>query len=68
MSVTTFEGKIWKPKFKGRSLVVRELIGNLKVGNVWVFVQLILGPCWPMNQLNKNPIISYFETSDCKRE
>ena len=26
-------------------------------GNVWVFVQLIVGPRWPMDQLNKNPNI-----------
>ena len=25
-----------------------------KLGNVWVFVQLIFSPCWPMNQLNSN--------------
>ena len=33
------------------------------LGNVWVFVQLIFGPPLPMNQLNKNPNIAYFETS-----
>ena len=32
-----------------------ELMGSLELGNVWVFVQLIFGPHWPMNQLNKNP-------------
>ena len=26
-----------------------ELIGSLKLGNVWVFIQLIFGPLWPMN-------------------
>ena len=31
-----------------------ELIGSLNLGNVWVFEQLISGPGWPMNQLNKN--------------
>ena len=31
-----------------------ELIGSLKLGNVWVFVQHIFCPRWPMNQLNKN--------------
>ena len=30
-----------------------ELIGSLMLGNVWVFVQPIFCPCWPMNQLNK---------------
>ena len=29
-----------------------ELIGSLKLGNVWVFVRLISGPHRPMNQLN----------------
>ena len=31
---------------------------GLKLGNAWVFVQLIFGPRWPMNQLNKNPDIA----------
>ena len=31
-------------------------------GNVLVFVQLIFGPHWPMNQLNKNQNIAYLET------
>ena len=35
-----------------------ELIGGLKLGNVWVFVQLIFGPCWPKTQLNKNSNIA----------
>ena len=35
-----------------------ELIGSLKLGNVWVFVQQIFCPRWPMNQLNKNPNIA----------
>ena len=35
-----------------------EVTGSLKLGNVWVFVQLIFGPPWPMNQLNKNPNIA----------
>ena len=30
-----------------------ELIGSLKLGNGWVFVELILYPRWPMNQQNK---------------
>ena len=29
------------------------LIGSLKLGNVWVSVQLIFCPLWPMNHLNK---------------
>ena len=32
-------------------------MGSLKLGNVWVFVQVIFGPPWPMNQLKKNPNI-----------
>ena len=31
-----------------------QLIGSLKLGNVWDFVQLIFFSSWPMNQLNKN--------------
>ena len=37
--------------------LITELIGGLKFGNVRVFVQLIFGPCWSINQLNKNPNI-----------
>ena len=37
---------------------IPELLGSLKLGNVRVFVQLIFGPCWPMNQINKNPNIA----------
>ena len=33
--------------------LLSELIGSLKLGNVWVFVQLIVGPRWPKNQLEK---------------
>ena len=40
-----------------------ELVGSLKLDNVWVFVQLILGPCWPMNQMTKNHNIAKLETS-----
>ena len=40
-----------------------ELIVSPKLSNVWVFVQLIFGPFWPMNQLNKNPNIALLETS-----
>ena len=35
-----------------------ELIGSLKLGNVWDLVQLIFGPRCPMNQLNKNSNIA----------
>ena len=31
-----------------------EVSGILELGNVWVFVPLIFGPHWPVNQLNKN--------------
>ena len=31
---------------------------SLKLGNVWVFVQLIFCPQWPMNQLKKNTNIA----------
>ena len=42
---------------------VSELMGSLKLGNVWVFSQLIICPPWSMNQLNKNPNIAQLETS-----
>ena len=49
----------------GRKVILQQicvtppgLIGSPKLGNVWVFVQLIFGPGWPMNQLNKNPNIA----------
>ena len=45
------------------SLSFTKLIGSLELGNVWVLVQLIFGPSWPMNQLNKNPNIDSLETS-----
>ena len=35
-----------------------ELIGSLKLGNVWVFVQLIHRPMRAKNQLYKNPNIA----------
>ena len=35
-----------------------ELMGSLKLNNVWIVVQLIFCPRWPMNQLNKNPNVS----------
>ena len=34
-------------------LIIRAV--SLKLGIVWVFVQLIFGHPWPMNQLNKTP-------------
>ena len=40
-----------------------ELIGILKLGNVWDLVQLIFGPRCPMNQLKKNQNITQLETS-----
>ena len=36
-----------------------ELIGSLKLGNVWVFVQLIHRPRRTKNQLYKKPNIAY---------
>ena len=39
-----------------------ELIGSLKLGNVWVFKQLIFSRGWPMNQLNRNLNIAELET------
>ena len=42
---------------------LRELIGSLKLGNAWVFVQLIFCPPLLMNQLNQNPNIAWLETS-----
>ena len=44
------------PVRKARRHLVKytELIGSLKLGNVWFFVRLIFGPHWPMNQLNQN--------------
>ena len=39
-------------------LSLSELIGSLKLGSVWAFVQLIFCSRWPMNQLNKNPNIA----------
>ena len=35
----------------------RKFIGGLKLGNVWVFVQQMFGPLWPMNQLKKKQIL-----------
>ena len=40
-----------------------EVSAILELGNVWVFEQLIFGPHWPMNQLNKNPNIAYLQDS-----
>ena len=50
LSPTAAWGKVDKSRL--------ELIGSLKLGNVWFFVLLILGPPWPMDQLNKNPNIA----------
>ena len=35
---------------------------DMKLGNVCVLVQLMFGPCWPMNQLDNNPNIAKLET------
>ena len=35
-----------------------EASGMLELGNFWVFVQLIFGPPWRLNQLNKNQNIA----------
>ena len=48
---------------EGKDWIEPELIGSLKLGNVWVSVQLIFGPRWPMHRLNKNPNIAKLETS-----
>ena len=39
-------------QFSLRFQLLAELIGSLRLDNVWVFVQLIFGPHWPMNWLN----------------
>ena len=33
--------------------LITELIGSLRLGDIFVFVQLIFGPPWPMNLLKK---------------
>ena len=38
--------------------LLTEVSGMLELSNVWVFVQLLFGPHWPMNQLNKNQNIA----------
>ena len=38
-----------------------ELMRSLKLGNVWVFVQLIFSLCWSMNQLYKNSNIAFLD-------
>ena len=43
--------------------LLTEVSGILELGNVWVFVQLLFGPHWPMNQLNKNPNIAQLQDS-----
>ena len=40
-----------------------ELMGSLKLGNVWDFVQLIHRPTRTKSQLYKNPNIDSLETS-----
>ena len=45
------------------SLMSSELIGSLRLGNVWIFVQLIHRPTRTKNQLCKNPNIALLETS-----
>ena len=40
---------------RARAGVITRGVRNPELGNVWVFVQLIFGPHWPLNQLNKNP-------------
>ena len=47
-----------EPLRKQGSWSGQQLIGSLKLGNIWFFVQRILGPPWPMNELNKNPNIA----------
>ena len=46
------------PFKRAKSEFQADLIGSLKLDNIWGFVQLIFGPHWPMNQLNENPNIS----------
>ena len=48
----------------GKEYATREVGRSLTLGNVWDFVQLILGPRWSKNQLYKNRNISKLETSD----
>ena len=47
-----------KVRVQSNGLKSPELIGSLKLGNVWVFVQLNFGLRLPMNQLNKNSNIA----------
>ena len=46
-----------KLQSKCQAVLSLELIGSLKFVNVWVLAQLIFGPRWPMNQLNKTPTL-----------
>ena len=45
------------------ALFSAELMGSLKLGNVWVFVQLIHRPRRAKNQQYNNPNIAQLETS-----
>ena len=47
-----------QPKPLVREMMARADVESLKLGNVWVFVQLIFCPRWPINQLNNNPNIA----------
>ena len=40
------------------SMIYPELIESLKLGNIWVFVQLIQRPMRTKNKLNNNPNIA----------
>ena len=48
----------YHPNWSSVSPLWPELMGSLKLGNVWVFVQLIHRPTSTKNQLYKNPNIS----------
>ena len=37
--------------------LIGSLIGSLKLGNVWGFLQLIFGPGWPAEQKSKHCLI-----------
>ena len=41
-----------------------EVSGILELDDVWVFVQLIFGPHWPIDHLNKNSNIDNSRISD----
>ena len=44
------------PRYRGGVLAARGAKRN-KLANVWVFVQMIFGRGWSMNQLHTNPNI-----------